>query len=45
MRPSIAKTQGGSRLISRLAWFVSLWAAGVAVLSGIAYVLHKIILG
>ena len=45
MRPSITETHGGSRLISRLAWFVSLWAAGVTVLSGMAYVLHKIILG
>ena len=45
MRPTITETQGGGGLISRLAWFVSLWAAGVAMLSGIAYVLHKIILG
>jgi hypothetical protein len=45
MRPIITDTQGGSRLIDRLVWFVSLWAASVTVLSGIAYVLHKIILG
>lgn len=32
-------------LASRLGWFVGLWAAGVTVLSGVAYLLRKIILG
>jgi hypothetical protein len=33
------------RTITRLGWFIGIWAASVTALYAIAYVLRKIILG
>jgi len=38
MKPTITR-------LTRLGWFVGIWAASVIVLYAIAYVLRKIILG
>jgi hypothetical protein len=36
---------GTGGLLTRLGWFVGIWAASVAALSIVACILHKIILG
>jgi Protein of unknown function (DUF2474) len=45
MKRTITRNPVSNRLIIRLGWFVGIWGASVAVLSCVAYVLHKIILG
>ncbi len=45
MKRTITEAHVSSRLMIKLSWFVGIWAASVGILSGIAYVLHKIILG
>ena len=45
MKPTIIEAPAGSRLATKLCWFVSIWAASVSVLAIIAYTLHKIIIG
>ncbi len=45
MKPTTIEAAATSRLVTKLCWFVGIWAASVAVLAIVAYALHKIILG
>ncbi len=45
MKPTTIETPAASRLATKLCWFVGIWAASVAVMTLLAYALHKIILG
>jgi hypothetical protein len=44
MKPTITERQSNPLRV-RLAWFVGIWAASVAALGCVAYVLRRIILG
>lgn len=45
MKRTITERRSGNGPVARLGWFVGIWAASVAVLSAVAYVLRRIILG
>jgi hypothetical protein len=45
MKRTTTERRPGGGTAARLGWFVGLWAASVAVLGAVAYVLRRIILG
>jgi Protein of unknown function (DUF2474) len=45
MTPTTIEAPAAGRLVTKLCWFVGIWAASVVVLAIVAYALHKIILG